>query len=135
MKTTLRSHNVLGFFAEAANDVNGNRTQRSDNLLSTTFTYDNLERLDTALGIFGARDYTLDKNGNRTQLQIGATTTTYSYRPASRAMGSGLALLHDILPTHWLIEKSSRYFLITPPPSQTRSCVSWAAQAGSSIHG
>jgi RHS repeat-associated protein len=75
-------------------DANGNLTQRADNLLSTTFTYDNLERLDTALGIFGSRDYTLDKNGNRTQLQIGATTTTYSYRPASNVMtnfnGSGV---------------------------------------------
>ncbi len=75
-------------------DANGNLLQRTDNLLSTRFAYDNLERLDTALGIFGSRDYTLDKNSNRTQLQIGATATTYSYRPASNVMtnlnGSGV---------------------------------------------
>ncbi len=86
IKTTPRLHSALDFFAEAANDANGNLLQRTDNLLSTRFAYDNLERLDTALGIFGSRDYTLDKNGNRTQLQIGATTTTYNYRPASNVM-------------------------------------------------
>jgi len=62
-------------------DANGNLNTRIDNLTVTTdgFTYDALNRLDTANGTFGTRDYDYDRNGNRNQLIDDIQTNTYSY--------------------------------------------------------
>ncbi|MBI3560577.1 MAG: hypothetical protein HY080_02525 [Gammaproteobacteria bacterium] len=86
IKTTQRSRGTLNCFAEAANDANGNLTNRNETLLATTYTYDNLERLDTASGWFGSRNYDVDKNANRTRDLAGTTTTTYHYKPASNVL-------------------------------------------------
>ena len=57
-------------------DANGNRLHATDALGSpSSFTYDPLNRLDTASGPFGARDYDYDTNGNRTQLVADSVTT------------------------------------------------------------
>lgn len=69
-------------------DANGNLTARTDE----SYTYDALNRLDTASGPFGSRDYGYDKNGNRTMLD----GTTYAYTPDSNrldAIGSTDVLL------------------------------------------
>lgn len=47
-------------------DANGNRISQTDTLASSSsFAYDPLNRLDTATGPFGAKDYDYDPNGNR----------------------------------------------------------------------
>jgi YD repeat-containing protein len=46
----------------------------------STFSYDALNRLDTASGQFGSRNFDYDKNGNRTQINDG-TITAYDYEP------------------------------------------------------
>jgi len=61
-------------------DGNGNLLGIIDAITSnSTHTYDALNRLNTASGPFGTRDYDLDKNGNRTQLLQDTVTTPYSY--------------------------------------------------------
>ena len=66
-------------------DGNGNLKVRTDTIQSATslFSYDALDRLDTAGGPFGNRDYDYDLNGNRTNLISDAVTTTYGYTPSS----------------------------------------------------
>ena len=68
-------------------DANGNLTQRDDSLsASSLFSYDAVNRLDTASGAFGSRDYDYDPNSNRTQLNAGGALTTYAYAPASNRL-------------------------------------------------
>jgi len=71
-------------------DANGNLRNRLDVLeaAESTFTYDALDRLDTAVGPFGTRDYGLDPNGNRLVLTADGTDTTYAYAPASNRLQS-----------------------------------------------
>lgn len=71
-------------------DAAGNLLQRNDALASPVqqdYSYDALNRLDTATGAFGTRDYAYDKNGNRTQIDDGAVTN-YAYEPGSNRLDS-----------------------------------------------
>ena len=47
-------------------------------------TYDNLDQLDVASGLFGDRDYNLDRNGNRKQAVADGETTLTTYPKNSR---------------------------------------------------
>ncbi|HHH42566.1 MAG TPA: hypothetical protein ENK49_00365, partial [Gammaproteobacteria bacterium] len=80
-------------------DANGNPLTRTDALATdSTFGYDALNRLDTASGPFGTRDYDLDKNGNRTRLIRDAVTTLSTYVPNSNrltTLGATDVLLDD----------------------------------------
>jgi len=68
-------------------DANGNRLDQTDALTSaSSFTYDPLNRLDTANGPFGTRNYDYDKNGNRTQLVADSATTALTYEPNSNRL-------------------------------------------------
>jgi RHS repeat-associated protein len=68
-------------------DANGNRLAQSDALASaSSFSYDPLNRLDTANGPFGSRDYDYDKNGNRTGLIADSATTALTYEPDSNRL-------------------------------------------------
>jgi RHS repeat-associated protein len=67
-------------------DPSSNITSITDNLTSArsqTVTYDNLNRIKTAGGIYGAQTYAYDGVGNRSSLAVGATTSSYSYSPAA----------------------------------------------------
>ncbi|MCW8923896.1 MAG: RHS domain-containing protein [Gammaproteobacteria bacterium] len=77
------AHNLL----YSQYDANGNLQQRDDVIssITDTFLFDSLDRLDTANGAFGVRDYDYDKNGNRTQLDDG-TVTSYDYDANSNRM-------------------------------------------------
>jgi len=67
-------------------DGNGNLLQYTGTE-SPTFTYDALDRLDTASSpAFGSRDYDYDRNGNRTRRVADGTVTAYAYLPASNRM-------------------------------------------------
>jgi hypothetical protein len=50
------------------------------------YAYDALERLNTAQGAFGTRDYDYDKNGNRTLVTADSVATGYAYAPASNRL-------------------------------------------------
>ena len=52
------------------------------------FTYDALNRLDTASGAHGIRDYDYDANGNRTQLTADSATTRYGYTPQTNRLAA-----------------------------------------------
>ena len=67
-------------------DANGNLLTRSQDGAGETFAYDPLDRLDTAAGPYGNRDYDHDPNGNRIRLQADAQITDYGYEPASNRM-------------------------------------------------
>lgn len=70
-------------------DGNGNLETRTDAYSSTSsFAYDTLNRLDTASGAFGNRDYDYDLNGNRTRLDSDAVTTTYGYSANSNRLAT-----------------------------------------------
>jgi RHS repeat-associated protein len=63
-------------------DPSGNITSITDNLTSArsqTVTYDNLNRILTASGIYGAQTYAYDGVGNRSSLAVGSTTSSYTY--------------------------------------------------------
>jgi RHS repeat-associated protein len=53
-----------------------------------TFTYDDLYRLDTALGIYGTEDFDYDANGNRTRYQNGLVDDPYTYEPLSNRLAT-----------------------------------------------
>jgi YD repeat-containing protein len=65
----------------------GNLMQRQDTLAgqSEAYTYDILDRLDTASGIFGGRDYDHNGNGNRTRLTAGSVTN-YVYAASTNRL-------------------------------------------------
>jgi RHS repeat-associated protein len=63
-------------------DDNGNMTEiaaTNTPWLSQNFTYDALNRLATASGIYGAITYTYDDVGNRSTRTVDAQTDTYTY--------------------------------------------------------
>lgn len=63
-------------------DPASNITSITDNLTSArsqTVTYDDLNRVLTANGIYGAQTYTYDGVGNRSSLAVGSTTNSYTY--------------------------------------------------------
>lgn len=67
-------------------DPSGNITSITDNLTSgrsQTVTYDDLNRIATAGGIYGAQTYACDGVGNRQSLAIRGTTTSYTYAPSA----------------------------------------------------
>jgi RHS repeat-associated protein len=66
-------------FSNYVYDGNGNITNRSVDIQAEVYSYDALNRLDIASGVFGDRDYSYDKNGNRTNKISDANTTDYSY--------------------------------------------------------
>jgi len=51
--------------------------------LSQILTYDDLNRVATASGIYGSQSYTYDGVGNRKTRVLGGTTETYAYSPAA----------------------------------------------------
>ena len=65
-------------------DPTGKITAITNNLDAArhqTFVYDDLNRLESATGIYGNLGYTYDDVGNRTTLTKGTETGTYNYRP------------------------------------------------------
>jgi RHS repeat-associated protein len=65
-------------------DANGNRLGQTDTSAGpSSFTYDPLDRLDTATGPFGSRNYDYDRNGNRLQQVADGLTTALTYEPNS----------------------------------------------------
>jgi len=71
-----------GTYDEAGNLVE--RIEDTGTPALTQFTYDGINRLDTADGAFGSRDYDLDNNGNRNQVVADGVTTTYTYQRSGR---------------------------------------------------
>ncbi len=72
-----------------AYDANGNRLSQTDTLAGpATYTYDSLNRLDTAAGRFGTRDYDYDPNGNRIQQTDDGTPTVLTYAPNSNRLST-----------------------------------------------
>jgi RHS repeat-associated protein len=67
-------------------DGNGNATSQFLQAGSHTYGYDALNRLSTAAGVFGSRDYTYDANGNRMRDSSGGLKTNYTYTPASNRL-------------------------------------------------
>ena len=51
--------------------------------LSQTFTYDDLNRLASASGVYGSQSYTYDGAGNRSTQVVNGTTATYAYSPTA----------------------------------------------------
>ncbi|MEN8206368.1 MAG: hypothetical protein ABFS24_10175, partial [Pseudomonadota bacterium] len=69
-------------------DGNGNLLARVDGTSGNSdYSYDALDRLETAIGPFGSRDYGYDLNGNRLNLNDGVTTS-YDYAPQSNRLVS-----------------------------------------------
>ncbi|BAZ93608.1 uncharacterized protein FOKN1_1209 [Thiohalobacter thiocyanaticus] len=67
-------------------DANGNLVAYAGSE-SPTFTYDALDRIDTASsGYFGNRDYAYDRNGNRTRMEVDSQITTYGYTPQTNRL-------------------------------------------------
>jgi RHS repeat-associated protein len=69
-------------------DANGNLSQVDNNLttVSNVYSYDALNRLDTANGTFGNQDFGYDKNGNRLQLLQDGNTLSYAYETNSNRL-------------------------------------------------
>jgi RHS repeat-associated protein len=70
-------------------DPVGNITTITDNLdpaRSQSFGYDDLYRLTSATGVYGAIGYTYDNVGNRRTKTIGVETDTYSYELGSNRL-------------------------------------------------
>jgi len=69
-------------------DGNGNLLMQVDGTSgSSDYSYDVLDRLDTATGPFGSKDYDYDLNGNRLALSDG-TVTLYDYVPQSNRLAT-----------------------------------------------
>lgn len=67
----------------------GDITSIADGLISAnsqTFGYDNLNRLTSAQGAYGAQSYVYDSDGNRTQETLGGVSTTLTYDTASNKL-------------------------------------------------
>ena len=69
-------------------DANGNLKQVDNSLttVSNVYTYDALNRLDTASGSFGSQDFGYDKNGNRLQLIEDGNILSYTYEANSNRL-------------------------------------------------
>jgi len=81
--TSLVSNNAQGGTLNSFGytyDNNGNQLTKIENGQTTTYTYDELNRLKTALyPVFGLETYTYDNAGNRKSKVLGSKTTTYDY--------------------------------------------------------
>ncbi|WP_293381800.1 RHS repeat-associated core domain-containing protein [Phenylobacterium sp.] len=72
-------------------DPAGNITAITDAIASgrtQALTYDDLNRLATASGVYGAQSYTYDGVGNRLTRVVGATTDTYAYPSTSNQIAT-----------------------------------------------
>jgi RHS repeat-associated protein len=72
-------------------DAAGNITAITDNLTSgrtQALTYDDMGRLATASGVYGAQSYTYDGVGNRLTRTVGATSETYAYPATSNRVAT-----------------------------------------------
>ena len=72
-------------------DAAGNITSITDALTparTQIVTYDNLNRVATASGAYGAQSYTYDGVGNRLTRVLGATTETYVYAPTANQVAT-----------------------------------------------
>lgn len=72
-------------------DAAGNITAITDHLVSArtqALTYDNLNRVASASGLYGAQGYTYDGVGNRLTRSIGGTTDTYAYASTANRVSS-----------------------------------------------
>ncbi|KPJ92849.1 MAG: hypothetical protein AMJ55_09145 [Gammaproteobacteria bacterium SG8_15] len=69
-------------------DANGSLSQVDNSLttVSNVYSYDALNRLDTANGSFGSQDFGYDKNGNRLQLIQDGNTLSYGYEANSNRL-------------------------------------------------
>jgi RHS repeat-associated protein len=54
-----------------------------------SYTYDNLNRLNSSIGPWGTVNYTYDATGNRIKMVFGSTTTTYAYNAYNRLSSAG----------------------------------------------
>jgi len=72
----------LGMTYDAANNISV-ITDGLDNTRDQSFTYDSLDRLTDADGIYGVHDYTYDANGNRLTETVDLITDTYTYHTTS----------------------------------------------------
>ena len=71
-------------------DAAGNRTQVVDSRVgTTTYGYDDLNRLVSAIAPSGETTFTYDHTGNRLTKTLGATTTTYTYNAADQLTAAG----------------------------------------------
>jgi RHS repeat-associated protein len=97
-------------------DGNDNLLQRLDTIASqwSNFAYDPLDRLDTASGGFGSRDYDYDGNGNRTRLTEGAVVTNYVYaHNTNRLMQAGTeGVIVDVVGN--VTARDTRTYLYSP---------------------
>jgi RHS repeat-associated protein len=69
-------------------DANGNLLSRTVNGQAEAYTYDALNRLQTASGGFGLRSYQYDAVGNRTQLTADSIVTNSAYQSQSNRIVS-----------------------------------------------
>jgi RHS repeat-associated protein len=72
-------------------DASGNITSITDAISSPrsqTITYDDLNRVHTAAGLYGSQTYTYDGVGNRLTRVIGGTTDTYAYAPTANQVST-----------------------------------------------
>ncbi|HSC19360.1 MAG TPA: RHS repeat-associated core domain-containing protein [Rhizomicrobium sp.] len=72
-------------------DPAGNINPITDNLIparSQTLGYNDLNRLNAAIGLYGTEGYLYDGTGNRTQRTVGSTTETYAISPTSNQIVS-----------------------------------------------
>lgn len=74
-----------GYTHDAANNVTA-ITNNLDNSRSQTFSYDNLNRLTDAGGIYGAFTYTYDADGNRLTKSTAGGVDGYTYDTASNRL-------------------------------------------------
>lgn len=65
-------------------DANGNLRRQIEDASANDYTYDALNRLDTAIGNFGSQDFGYDKVGNR--LAEDNVTQSYIYEPNSNRL-------------------------------------------------
>lgn len=56
--------------------------------ISGSRNYDNLNRLNSASGLYGSQSYTYDGVGNRLTRVIGGTTDTYAYSPTANQINT-----------------------------------------------
>ena len=75
-------------FDTALFDPNGNLTTRNEtvganSVTSSTHSYDEINRLNSAAGTFGIQSLLYDKNGNRAQDTLNSQVTPYTYTPNS----------------------------------------------------
>jgi RHS repeat-associated protein len=72
-------------------DASGNITSITDNLNSArsqTISYDDLNRVASAIGVYGSQSYSYDGVGNRLMRVIGGTTETYAYSSSANQISS-----------------------------------------------